>query len=290
MTVMKDKLMEAIETKNNDIKSFVWKLARKTDGTQEEIHLVDATPEQLNHFYKHCMSMLHSTDKLNPGRYVLLDIISEQRKKCNVELFLRKLESGEICAGKPYPRHLYLQDLRAYMNAHKADFPSKELKNISIAACTGGLPREFERLSIEEVLDACLDGLGFFNNKHITFSFILNLGVYLTPAEMKEFDEKDKDGNTRSKLEIIKERLNIKNTVRLTVKPTGLNFNELRAMVNLKPKKYSELTTDQLTVLRNKVLFRLENEVMFHIDQWEERIHQLKLVADNRGIPLSEEL
>lgn len=287
MTIIGDKLKEAIDNKNNDIKSFVWKLARKADGTQEEIRLVDATSEQLNQFYKHCLSMLNSTDKLNPGRYVLLDIISEQRRKCNVELFLRKLESGEICAGKPYPRHLYLQDLRAYMNSHKADFPSKELKSISIAACTGGLPREFERISIDETLNACLDSLGFFDNKHITFSFILNLGVYLTPAEMKEFDEKDKDGNTRSKLEVIKERLNIKNTVRLTVKPTGLNFNELRAMVNLKPKKYSELTTDQLTVLRNKVLFRLENEVMFHIEQWEERLRQLRLVAENRGITLS---
>lgn len=188
---MRDKLMEAMEAKNNDIKSFVWKLARKADGTQEEMHLVDATPEQLNQFYKHCLSMLHSTDKLNPGRYVLLDIISEQRKKCNVELFLRKLESGEICAdGKPYPRHLYIQDLRGYMNSHKEDFPSNELKNISIAACTGGLPREFERISIEDVLDGGLDQLGYFDNKHITFSFILNMGVYLTPSEMKEFDER----------------------------------------------------------------------------------------------------
>lgn len=114
------------------------------------------------------------------------------------------------------------------------------------------------------------------------------MGVYLTPAEMKEFDEKDKDGNTRSKLEVIKERLNIKSTVRLTVKPTGLNYSELRAMVTLKPKKYSELTTDQLTVLRNKVLFRLENEVLFHIDQWEERMRQLRLVADNRDIVLED--
>ena len=115
------------------------------------------------------------------------------------------------------------------------------------------------------------------------------MGVYLTPAEMKEFDEKDKDGNTRSKLEVIKERLNIKPTVRLTVKPTGLNFSELRAMVNLKPKKYSDLTTDQLTVLRNKVLFRLEDEVQFHIKSWEERIRQIKLVAQERDIELSNE-
>lgn len=287
MTVMKEKLMEAIEAKNNDTKSFVWKLARKSDGTQEEIRLVDATPEQLNAFYKHCKSMLYSEDKLNPGRYVLLNIIEDQRRKCNVELFLRKLESGALCAdGKPYPRYLYLQDIRSYMNANKANFPTEELNNISIASVTKGLPREFERISIEEVINTCLDRLGTFDNKHITFSFILNMGVYLTPAEMKEFDEKDKDGNTRSKLEVIKERLNIKPTVRLTVKPTGLNFSELRAMVNLKPKKYSDLTTDQLTVLRNKVLFRLEDEVQFHIEQWQERMRQIELVANERGITL----
>ena len=112
------------------------------------------------------------------------------------------------------------------------------------------------------------------------------MGVYLTPTEMKEFDEKDKDGNTRSKLEVIKERLNIKPNVRLTVKSTGLNFNELRAMVNLKPKKYSDLTTDQLTVLRNKVLFRLEDEVQFHIEQWQERMRQIELVMEERNIIL----
>ena len=115
------------------------------------------------------------------------------------------------------------------------------------------------------------------------------MGVYLTPAEMKEFDEKDKDGNKRSKLEVIKEHLNIKPTVRLTVKPTGLNFSELRAMINLKPKKYSDLTTDQLTVLRNKILFRLEDEVQYHISQWETRIHQIELVAKEKGIELIEE-
>ena len=281
--------MEAIEAKNNDTKSFVWKFARKADGTQEEVHLVDATPEQLNAFYKHCKSMLYSEDKLNPGRHVLLKIIEEQRKKCNVELFLRKLESGSICSdNRPYPRHLYIQDIRSYMNSHKEDFPSNELKDISISSISGGLPREFGRISIDEVLNGCLDQLGYFDNKHITFSFILNLGVYLTPTEMKEFDEKDKDGNTRSKLEVIKERLGIKSSVRLTVKPTGLNFNELRAMVNLKSKKYSDLTTDQLTVLRNKVLFRLENEVMFHIEQWEERMRQIELVAKERGITLDD--
>ena len=50
MTVLREKLMEAIEAKNNDINTFVWKFPRKSDGTQEEIRLVDATPEQLKTF------------------------------------------------------------------------------------------------------------------------------------------------------------------------------------------------------------------------------------------------
>lgn len=289
MTVIGDKLKEAIENKNNDIKSFVWKLARKADGTQEEIHLIDATPEQLNKFYSHCQSMLYSTDKTNPGRYTVLDIIKEQRDKCNVELFLRKIGDGSICADhKPYPKYLYLQDISAYMDAHKADFPKSERDTMSIAVFSGSLPREFERISITQAVNGCMGQLGEFDNKHITFSFILNLGVHLTPDEMKEFDEKDKDGNTRSKLEVIKERLNIKNTVRLTVKSTGLTFSELRAMVNLRRKNYSELTTDQLTTLRDKVLFRLAQEVQNHADQWEERKSQIEKVAEYKGITLDD--
>lgn len=286
MTIIKEKLTEAINAKNNDVKSFVWKLARKADGTQEEIRLVDATPEQLQQFFNHCNSMLYSTDKLNPGRYVLLDIIKEQREKCNVELYLRKLKDGVLTNGKSYPRHLYCQDILSCISQNKELFPQSKLKTTSISMITGGLPTEFERLSIASVIDGCLDQLGNIDTKHITFSFILNLGVYLTPDEMKEFNEKDKDGNTRSKLEVIKERLNIKPSVRLTVKPTGLNYTELRAMLNLRPKKYSDLTTDQLITLRNKVLFRLEQEVNFHIEQWEERIRQIKLTAQTRGITL----
>ena len=286
MTTMEEKLTAAINAKNNDVKSFVWKLARKSDGTQEEIRLVDATPEQLNQFYNHCNSMLYSKDKLNPGRYVLLDIIKDQREKCNVELFLRKLKEGAFTNGESYPRHLYCQDVLNCIRMNKEHFPQNELKNIPITAITGGVPREFSRLSIDSVISGCLDTLGFFDNKHITFSFILNLGVYLTPEEMHEFDEKDAEGKTRSKLEVIKERLNIKPTVRLIVKPSGLNYTELRAMLNLRPKKYSELTTDQLVTLRNKVLFRLEQEVNYHIEQWETRMEQIKKVAEFNGISL----
>lgn len=114
------------------------------------------------------------------------------------------------------------------------------------------------------------------------------MGVYLTPEEMREIDEKDENGKSKSKLEVIKKRLNIKDTVRLNVIPSGLTYKELRAMLGLKPKKYSELTTDQLITLRNKVLFKLEDEVKFHIHQWEELKRQLSLTFKAKGLQLPE--
>lgn len=288
MSVIKEKLTEAIEAKKNDIKSFVWKLARQADGTQPEIKLMDATPEQLNQFYKHCNSMLYSKNKLNPGRYVLLDIIKEQREKCNIELYLRKLKDGVLTNGDSYPRHLYCQDILNCIQMNKDLFPQNELKNISITAITGGVPKEFSRLSIDSVISGCLDQLGYFDAKHITFTFILSFGIYLTSEELREFTEKDKDGHVRDRIEVIKERLNLKPNVHLSIKPTGLNYNELRAMLQLRSKKYSELTTDQLTTLRNKVLFKLEQKVNYHIDMWEEKIRQIEKVAEVRDIKLEE--
>lgn len=286
--ILKEKLTEAINAKNNDIKSFVWKFKKQSDGTQPEILLIDATPEQLKSFYDQCNSMLYNTDKKCPGRYILLDLIREQRDKCNIELFLRKIESGSITAdGRGYPKFMYWQSILDFKKRNPDYFIEHDFESTPISICTGKLPREFENISIGSVMNACLDQLGTFDNSHITFNFILKMGICLTPEELKEFTEKDEKGNKKSKLELIKSRLGIKNTVKLIVKPGGLNFSEFRAMVNLRRfKKYSELTTDQLTVLRNKVLFKLEQEVYYHISQWEERLSEIKKVAESRGISL----
>lgn len=285
--MMKEKLEAAIKAKKNDINSYVWKLARTSEGVQEEIKLMEATPEQLKQFYNHCESMLYSKDKANLGRYALLNMIKDQREKCNVELYLRKLNSGSLTNGVSYPRNNYCQDIMECIQKNRDLFPSSELSNISIASITGGIPSEFSRLSIASVIDGCLDQLGNFQNKYVTFGFLLSLGVYLTPEEMSEFTEKDEEGKNRSKLELIKERLNIKPSVFLAVKPSGLSYTELRAMLNLHSQRYSKLSTDQLTTLRDKVLFRLEQKVNYHIEQWEERITQILKVADARGIKVT---
>ena len=77
MTVLGDKLREALNDKANDVNSYVWK-GPKVNGVQEEIKLVDADYDQLKRFYNHCEQMLYNSDTKNPGRLTLLDIVSDQ--------------------------------------------------------------------------------------------------------------------------------------------------------------------------------------------------------------------
>ena len=58
MGVIRDKLNKALEAKsvNTNINNYVWRGPKKeVNGKfeQEEIKLIDATPEQLNQFYRH---------------------------------------------------------------------------------------------------------------------------------------------------------------------------------------------------------------------------------------------
>ena len=75
---------EPVELLN--IESFIWKTekTKELDGTilQNEVKLIDCSKEQLNKFYTHCEIMLTNTDKDNPGRKVLLNIVKDQRIRC----------------------------------------------------------------------------------------------------------------------------------------------------------------------------------------------------------------
>ena len=107
--MFKEKLAAAM----NNINSFVWK-GRKQEVNgelvQEEKRLVDCTEEELRSFYAHCESMLHNTSKEYPGRYVLLDIINDQKQRCNAELFLRWLEQEQHL-----PRFKFLEALVSFL-------------------------------------------------------------------------------------------------------------------------------------------------------------------------------
>ena len=284
MTIIRERLEEAMASKKIDVKNFIWKGEKKEINgvmTQEEIRLIDADEKQLNKFYNHCMSMLYNQDKQNPGRYLLLDIIKDQIARCNCELFLRWLEQEK---GKP--RFTFLSDVRTILDNNKENIP--DTTNIPISTIVGGCPDEFKEIPISLIIDGCIDRLGYFNKQHITLSFIVKQGLWFTQQELKDLTERNEDGTIKDRIEVVKERLGLelKPNINLYITPKGLTFAQLKAMISLRSKKYSELTTDQLKTLRNIILFALSDEVRFHINQWEARISQLQEVAKLKGITL----
>jgi hypothetical protein len=291
MTVLADKLVEAFNAKNNDIKSFIWKGEKKRVNkkiVQDEIKLIDATPEQLKTFYQHCKTMLYNKDKKKPGRYPLLDIIKEQRENCNAELYLHYLEEGDTENNyKPIPRFSYFQSLNTFLDNNKEAIPRETWATTPITIVSK-TPVEFSKLTIDRVYKACLDSLGIFNKKHLTLNFITSMGLWFTPQELKDLTEKDANGENLNRLDVVKMRLGLDPKIKLHINQSGLSYKEFRSMINLGNKKYSELSKDQLTILRNKVLFRLEEEVRFHITQWETRMKQIEKVAEFKKINLSD--
>lgn len=289
MGVLGDKLASALEAKTNDINSFIWKGPKKENRTQDEIKLVDATPDQLKEFYEHCKSMLYSTDKVNPGRYTLKDIVRDQINKCNTELYLRYLENKYLSSTerKSYPRYLLMKDLKTFLDANIEAIPRDQWKIAKVSEAMDNIPEEFRDVTIENVLDGCLDTLGTFDKRHLSLNFLTKLGVWFTPAELKDLTVKDEvTGKNKDRIKVIIERLRLNPNTQIKVSSKGLSYAELRSMLTLKVKKYSDLTTEQLLTLRNKVLFRFENEIDYHISQWEERIKQLEMVANSKGFSL----
>lgn len=278
--MLKEKLEEALTNKKNDISSYVWKGKKVKVGDrfeQNEIKLVDASAKQLKEFHNYCELMLNNSSKEEPGRYHVLKMVQEQRERCNVELFLRSLETAE----EKIPRFVLNEQIQNLLTDMGVTAKEVVLQDVA-SSC----PIEYKNLPIPLVIDGCLDKLGVFNRKHLTLAFILKQGVWLTPQEITDLTERDGEGNIKNRLDVIRERLNIDKNIMFRINSKGLSYNNLRAMLQLKNKKYSEMTTDQLKVLRNRILFNLENEVKYHIRQWETRMNQIEEVAKERGIKI----
>lgn len=299
MGVLGEKLAQAFEEKKrlkelekNDINNFVWKGPKDVNRNQTEIKLLDATPQQLKDFYNHCVSMLYSKDTKNPGRYVLKEIVRDQINKCNTELFLRWCENKYLVTDrKAWPRYLICSDLRNTLDKNKQAFGKDWKTTLTVSTIYKGAPVEFRDVLIDNVLSGCLYDLGIFDRKHLSLNFITKLGVWFTNTELIDLTEKDpQTGKNRNRLDVIKERLGLKSSTKISINQgKGLTYTELRAMLTLKSKKYSDLTTDQLLTLRNKVLYRFMDEIDYHISQWEDRIEQLEKVANSKGFSLINE-
>lgn len=281
-TLMEEKFKEAIDKKQIDINSFVWKGSKVLDGEgkykQTEKKLISMSEYELNECYDHCKTMLFNKDVQNPGRYVVLESIAEQKDRCGAELFLRYLEQE-----KSLGRFTLLESINEFQKNNR-----EVLKTFkpNIEDMFSGIPEEFAKIPLGLVIDGCLDRLGTFNKKHITRTFILKQGIWLTPTESKDLAETESSEN-RARIDVIRERLNIKDVERLYINSKGLNYTQMRAMLNIKPnRKYMDLTTVQLETLRYRMLFNLEETVKEHIGAWERRMEEIEMVATEKNYKL----
>lgn len=282
-TLLEDKLIEAYEVKKTDINSFIWKGNKTLDNNgkykQTEKKLTAMTEFEIHECYDHCKTMLFNKDPQNPGRYLVLDLIIDQRERCGAELFLRFLETN-----KQMSRFSLINSMNDFLANNKEALKGTK---VTMDILFSNIPNEFEKVPLNLVMDGCLDRLGVFNKKHITRTFILKQGIWLTPSESKELIEYDSFNNLVDRMGVIRERLGIKEIERLYLNCKGINFTQMRAMLNIKPnKKYMDLTTVQLETLRNRILFNLEELVKNHIESWEIRMGEIEKVVEYKGFKL----
>lgn len=287
-TVLGEALEKALKAKETDYSNFVWKGEKKKDGekfVQDQKRLIDMTSDELKKCYVHCKKMLYNDDPKHLGRYNVLEEVNDEINKCNVELLLRYFENNYQHDNRgSIKRFSLMLSLRELMknNPEIMDWTKVPITHIS-----ENLPSEFDTINIADVLDGCTDNLGAFDKVHLTMTFITKMGLWFTKAEENEL--KGETNSNTERLRIAKERLHLPTKLILRFSEKGLSFHEMRAMLTLpKKQKYSDMTTEQLTTLRNKVLLRFQREVDGHIFSWNRLKKQIELVASDKNINLND--
>jgi hypothetical protein len=288
-SVLGDALQKALDAKKNDYSNFVWKGEKRKEGdkyVQESEKISEMSPERLKECWNHCEKMLRNDDPKHLGRYNVLEEVTSQINKCNTELLLRYFENTyqKRENGVATKRFSLMISLRQFQNNNPE---ITDLSSIPFVKITENLPDEFNDISISDVLDGCTDNLGAFNKQHLTMTFITKMGLWFTKAEENEL--KGNNNSNTERLRVAKERLHLPAKLILRFSEKGLSYHEMRAMLTLpKKQKYSDMTTEQLVTLRNKVLLRLSREIDGHIFSWKRLQRQIELVAKSKNIDLND--
>lgn len=156
----------------------------------ESVRLLDMTSDELQRAYNHTLDMLYRKTNYKFGKLEVRKNIQKIHDSCNAELL-----------------HRYIQhDLAIEMfrtNKDILDFINKfkEANGVtnedSITLMFSNLPKEFETLTIGDLLKACLDACEPINRKLISNEFITSLGIWLTEDEKKDLTEFDEEGKLR---------------------------------------------------------------------------------------------
>ena len=267
-------LSKAIDEKKNDINQFVWK---ESSGT--EVRMLDMNQEDLQKAYNHVSDMLWNKRIYSPGKYKIKENIKKMEEDCNAELLLRYILYDLDIDILKTNRDL-LDLINQFRNTNKIQ------DSDSVSAIFDNLPSVFESVSIIKLVRACFDRLGIINKKIISDKFILSQGIWLTNDEKQDLTEYDENGRIRNYMEVIKERLFL-NNIRLYINESGLSYTEFRSLVKLEPfGKVSEVPTNTLKLLRDKILPLLDVNIDYHIAKWVDIKEQIEKVAEYKNIKL----
>lgn len=240
---------------------------------------MDLSDIELQGAYNHTLDMLYRKSNYKFGKYEVRKNIRKIYNSCNAELLHRYIQhelNTDIFKTN--------RDILDYINKYK------EINGLTnddlITTMFEGLPKEFETLTIADLVKACLDSLEPINRRLISNDFIMSLGIWLTEEDKKDLTEYDSNGKLRPWLQVMKERLFIDGGF-FKVISSGLSYKELRSLVNLESwSKVSTVPSDTLRLLRNKILLRLDNNLEYHINKWTEIQSKIETVAQIRNIEL----
>lgn len=270
MTEIGDALTKAIDKRNNDINLFVWKYQNG-----KEVRLMDMNAAELQDCLNHVTDMLYNKHPYRPGKLVIRENIQKAYNNCNAELLLRY-----ILYDCNIDRLKTNKDLTDFILNNHIDY------NETVSSLFDGLPVIFEKVTVNNLLNACFDKLDVLNTKMISSNFILSQGIWLTNEEKKDLTEYDSEGNMRKWLDVVKERLFLPN-IRLRIDQKGLSYAEFRALIQLGDSpKFSALPTTTLKLLRDKIFLLLDNDLNYHIDKWNTIKDQILKVAEYKNINL----
>lgn len=276
MSDFADKLVQAFDNKENDINRWVWKMSNGN-----EVRMLDLTPEQIQHNYTHVLEMLNNKDPYHPGVQRKRDQVRRMWDCANTELLLRHILYDYNIEGLRTNK-----DLLDYISAHKQ---TNGLKNSDyVTSIFNGLNDCYKKITIDDLLSACLDSLPAFNKRLISDKFILSLGIWFTEQEKKDLTEYTSDGKYRNRKDVIKERLLLNPNVEIRFNSKGLTYSEFRSLLRIEGHpKFSTMTTDVLKLLRDKVLLLLDQDLEYHIQKWSILKEKLEIVASYKGLKLN---
>ena len=270
MSDLADKLTQAIENKKNDINQWVW-----INKNGESIRLLDMDFDALQNAYNHTLDMLYRKTNYKFGKLEVRKNIQKIYTSCNAELLHRYIQHELTIDIFKTNR-----DVLDFINNFKEQ--NKVTNNDNITLMFNNLPKEYENLTIGDLLRACLDALDPINRKLISNEFIMSLGIWLTEDEKRDLTDFE-NGKLRPWIQVMKERLFIDSGY-FRVTPTGLSYTELRALLNLEPNaRVSGVPSATLRLLRDKILLLLDNDLEYHIKKWTELQEKIETVASYKN-------